>query len=48
VKAGETLSEIADQFYGDPDKFTIIFDANRNQLTDPDVIHPGQDLRIPQ
>ena len=48
VTAGETLSGIADQFYGDPDKFTIIFDANRNQLTDPDVIHPGQDLRIPQ
>jgi hypothetical protein len=48
VQAGDTLSGIADQFYGDPAKFRIIFAANRNQLDDPDVIVPGQDLRIPQ
>lgn len=48
VQAGDTLSAIADQFYGDPAKFRIIFAANRNQLDDPDVIVPGQDLRIPQ
>lgn len=48
VQAGDTLSAIADQFYGDPAKFRIIFAANRNQLNDPDVIVPGQDLRIPQ
>jgi nucleoid-associated protein YgaU len=48
VRRGETLSEIANQFYGDPGKFTIIFEANRNVLDDPDVIFPGQQLRIPQ
>ena len=48
VRAGDTLSSIADQFYGDPAKFRIIFAANRNQLDDPDVIFPGQVLRIPQ
>jgi len=48
VQPGDTLSGIAEEFYGDPGKFTIVFDANRDQLSDPDVIFPGQDLRIPQ
>ena len=48
VEPGDTLSGIADQFYGDPSKFRIIFAANRNQLDDPDEIVPGQVLRIPQ
>ena len=48
VAPGDTLSSIADAFYGDPAKFRIIFAANRNQLDDPDVIVPGQVLRIPQ
>jgi nucleoid-associated protein YgaU len=48
VQPGDTLAAIADQFYGDPAKFRIIFAANRNQLDDPDVIVPGQVLRIPQ
>jgi hypothetical protein len=48
VEPGDTLSSIADAFYGDASKFRIIFAANRNQLDDPDVIVPGQVLRIPQ
>ena len=48
VAPGDTLSSIADTFYGDPAKFQIIFAANRDQLADPDVIVPGQVLRIPQ
>lgn len=48
VAPGDTLSAIANAFYGDPTKFRIIFAANRNQLDDPDVIVPGQVLRIPQ
>ena len=48
VQSGDTLSSIAQDFFGDPGKFRIIFAANRNQLDDPDVILPGQDLRIPQ
>src|ERR687894_1307372 len=48
VESGDTLSGIAQQFYGDPERFRIIFQANRNQLDDPDEIFPGQVLRIPQ
>ena len=48
VRSGDTLSRIANEFYGDPAKFRIIFAANRQVLDDPDVIVPGQVLRIPQ
>jgi nucleoid-associated protein YgaU len=48
VVAGDTLSSIARDFLGDPAKFTVIFEANRDQLTDPNVIIVGQQLRIPQ
>jgi nucleoid-associated protein YgaU len=48
VEPGDTLSSIADSFYGDPGRFRIIFAANRDVLDDPDVIVPGQPLRIPQ
>jgi len=48
VKQGDTLSSIAQEFYGDPDRFRTIFQANRNILDDADEIFPGQELRIPQ
>jgi nucleoid-associated protein YgaU len=48
VARGETLSSIAEQVYGDPAAFRILFEANRDQLTDPDLIVPGQQLRVPQ
>jgi nucleoid-associated protein YgaU len=48
VQQGDTLSSIAQEFYGDPARFTTIFQANRNVLDDPDEIFPGQELRIPQ
>ena len=47
VRSGDTLSGIANDFYGDPAKFRIIFAANREVLDDPDMIVPGQVLRIP-
>jgi len=47
VRPGETLSGIAQAFYGDPSLFWRIFEANRNLLADPDLIHPGQTLRVP-
>ena len=47
VKAGDTLSRIAKEHYGDANKYTKIFDANKDQLKDPDVIKPGQVLKIP-
>jgi nucleoid-associated protein YgaU len=48
VKAGDTLSGIAKQFLGNANDYMEIFNANRDQLTDPDKIKPGQVLRIPQ
>ena len=48
VKAGDTLSKISRQFYGDANQYTKIFNANRNILRDPNTISPGQDLVIPE
>lgn len=48
VKSGDTLSAIAKQFYGDPAKYGVIFEANKPMLKDPDLIYPNQTLRIPQ
>ena len=47
VKAGDTLSKIAKQFLGDASAYQAIFDANRDQLSDPDKIKPGRVLKIP-
>jgi nucleoid-associated protein YgaU len=47
VKSGDTLSGIAQQFYGDASKYRKIFEANRDKLTNPDQIRPGQELSIP-
>jgi len=47
VKAGDTLSKIAQTAYGDPNKYQKIFEANRPMLKDADHIYPGQVLRIP-
>lgn len=47
VREGETLSGIAQAFYGDPSLFPRIFEANRNLLADPDLIFAGQVLRVP-
>jgi nucleoid-associated protein YgaU len=48
VKAGDTLSKIAQQQLGDAKAYMAIFEANRDQLKDPDKIQPGQVLKIPQ
>jgi nucleoid-associated protein YgaU len=47
VKAGDTLSKISKQFYGDSNKYMQIFEANRDKLKDPDKIQIGQELKIP-
>ncbi|MFN4081178.1 MAG: LysM peptidoglycan-binding domain-containing protein [Saprospiraceae bacterium] len=47
VKKGESLSKIAQHYYGDMMKYKAIFDANRNQLDNPDLIEVGQVLLIP-
>ena len=47
VVSGDNLSKIARTFYGDANKYPLIFEANRPMLTHPDKIYPGQMLRIP-
>ena len=48
VKAGDTLSKIAKELLGDANAYPEIFNANKDQLSDPDKIKPGQVLKIPQ
>ena len=48
VVSGDTLSGIAKKFLGNANAYMDIFNANRDQLTDPDKIKPGQVLKIPQ
>jgi nucleoid-associated protein YgaU len=47
VVKGDSLSKIAKQQYGDAKRWKAIFEANRDQITNPDLIHPGQVLKIP-
>ncbi|RMG20042.1 MAG: LysM peptidoglycan-binding domain-containing protein [Bacteroidetes bacterium] len=47
VASGESLSKIAKKYYRDPMKYMKIFEANQHILKDPNLIHPGQELVIP-
>jgi uncharacterized protein YidB (DUF937 family)/LysM repeat protein len=47
VAAGDNLSKIAKRVYGDANQWRRIFEANRDQIKNPDLIRPGQVLRIP-
>lgn len=47
VQKGDTLSHIAKQFYGKAGAWNQIYEANRDQLDNPDLIQPGQVLKIP-
>jgi nucleoid-associated protein YgaU len=48
VQSGDTLSAIAKKFLGNANDYMDIYNANRDQLSDPDKIKPGQVLKIPQ
>jgi len=48
VVKGDSLSKIAKREYGDANKWRMIYEANRDLIKDPDLIYPGQSLRIPQ
>ena len=48
VQSGDTLSGIAKKLLGNANDYMAIFNANRDQLTDPYKIKPGQVLKIPQ
>jgi len=47
VKSGDTLSKIAKEMLGNANAYMDIFNANKDQLTDPNTIKPGQVLKIP-
>ena len=47
VKAGDTLGAIAKEHLGSAGAYMKIFELNKDQLTDPDKIKPGQVLRLP-
>ncbi len=48
VKPGDSLSKIAKAIYGDAARWTAIYEANRDSIKNPDLIHPGQVLKLPQ
>ena len=48
VAAGDSLSKIAKSFYGNANQYMKIFEANKDKLSDPDKIKPGQELVIPE
>ena len=47
VASGDSLSKIAKHVYGDASQWRRIFEANRDVRKDPDLIYPGQTLKIP-
>ncbi len=47
VKSGDSLSKIAKAQYGDASQWKRIYEANRGKISNPDLIHPGQEFTIP-
>lgn len=47
VVSGDSLSKIAKHIYGDAAKWKKIYEANTDQIKNPDLIYPGQVLKIP-
>lgn len=47
VVAGDNLSKISKKFYGESKRWRRIFDANKDTIENPDLIYPGQVLKIP-
>lgn len=47
IQKGDNLWKIAEHFYGDGSKYTLIFEENKEVIKDPDLIFEGQKIRIP-
>ena len=48
VVSGDSLWKIASKHYGDGNKWQALFEANREVIQDPDLIYPGQQIRVPE
>ena len=48
VEKGDTLSRIAERYYGEPAKWRLIYEANQGTISNPDLIYPGQEIEIPE
>lgn len=48
IVKGDSLSKIAKAYYGDPMKYPVLFEANREVIKDADLIYPGQVIRVPK
>ncbi len=48
IQRGDSLSKIAKRYYGDAMKYPVLFEANREIIKNPDLIYPGQVLRVPK
>ncbi len=48
IQSGDSLSKIAKEVYGDASKWQTLFEANREVIENPDLIYPGQQIRIPE
>lgn len=48
VRYAETLSSLAARYYGDPDLWEDIYQANRHYIADPNRLDPGQSIVIPR
>ena len=48
VQKGDSLSKIAKREYGDANKWRAIYEANKDLINDPDLIYPGQELKLPR
>ena len=47
IQSGDSLSKIAKEFYGNANAWPKIFEANKDKITDPNLIYPGQEIIIP-
>jgi nucleoid-associated protein YgaU len=48
VQSGDSLSKIAKRFYGNANEWRRIFEANKDRISNPDMIQPGWALKIPE
>lgn len=47
MKSGDSLSKIARELLGDGGRWPEIFEANKDKIKNPNLIRPGQELKIP-